>query len=582
MRRLKRFVISAAMAGTAVGVAAPAAVVSSVNVMAQESVYHAAISWTEGGRVESDLSNATVYNESNEIFGSVSSGRQLKIKAVPNEGYEFLNWDFQGTVVDTNGSRYSSETTIDIANATGELIKAKAVFVKKVSGEHTIENSTRYGSMPEKAKAGDMVHIETRTPDWFSEVEENKNVLYYGYSEYYGILRADNGVDVSDQLLESKYEKDFIMPDYDIIIVTSDVISNVSWKAGDGKVEDEIEWGEDLPVFSIKDEGGILNGITEARAGETVRLQAPVDVDDYYYEIYRKDNGEDIEDITEQIEWIDKDSFFMPECDIIVEVGYLSGALKDTESPEEEDGSVTEEKKYTIFNESGADVVESALPGEEIFLKTPPLPEEFKKYIEEGAQNVSYNEDYSIIRIEDKKDVTDELLNTKTDSFVMPAYDVQIITKTITSSIAPLPKDMDNVKSQITEADGTVVDEEKWIENKNATPEEDKDLSLDTEEEGTPVARVAKTVQSAGEASATKAVVSRIASSAPATVTAAGTTAVTPVTTRRSGTNPTIVNTAPATGDSTGSIVWIIAVAGATVAAGAAAVTMIQRRKNEG
>lgn len=576
MRRLKRFVISAAMAGTAVGVAAPAAVVSSVNVMAQESVYHAAISWTEGGRVESDLSNATVYNESNEIFGSVSSGRQLKIKAVPNEGYEFLNWDFQGTVDDTNGSRYSSETTIDIANATGELIKAKAVFVKKVSGEHTIENSTRYGSMPEKAKAGDMVHIETRTPDWFSDYEENKNVLDYGYSEYYGILRADNGVDVSDQLLEGKY--DFIMPDYDIIIVASDVISNVSWKAGDGKVEDEIEWGEDLPVFSIKDEGGILNGITEARAGETVRLQAPVDVDDYYYEIYRKDN---VEDITEQIEWIDKDSFFMPECDIIVEVGYLSGALKDTESPDEENGSVTEEKKYTIFNESGADVVESALPGEEIFLKTP-LPEEFKNYIEEGFHNVSYNEDYSIIRIEDKKDVTDELLNTKTNSFVMPAYDVKIITKTITTSIASPPKDMDNVKSQITEADGTVVDEEKWIENKNATSEEDKELPLKTEEEGTSVAHVAKTVQSAGKAAATKAIASRIASSAPATVSAAGTTAVTPVTTRRSGTNPTIVNTAPATGDSTGSIVWIIAVAGAAVAAGAAAVTMIQRRKNEG
>ena len=578
MRRLKRFVISAAMAGTAVGVAAPAAVVSSVNVMAQESVYHAAISWTEGGRVESDLSNATVYNESNEIFGSVSSGRQLKIKAVPNEGYEFLNWDFQGTVVDTNGSRYSSETTIDTANATGELIKAKAVFVKKVSGEHTIENSTRYGSMPEKAKAGDMVRIETRTPDWFSDYEENKNVLDYGYSEYYGILRADNGVDVSDQLLESKYDKDFIMPDYDIIIVTSDVISNVSWKAGDSKVEDEIEWGEDLPVFSIKDEGGILNGITEARAGETVRLQAPADVDDYYYEIYRKDN---VEDITEQIEWIDKDSFFMPECDIIVEAGYLSGALKDTESPEEEDGSVTEEKTYTIFNESGADVVESALPGEEIFLKTP-LPEEFKNYIEEGFHNVSYNEDYSIIRIEDKKDVTDELLNTKTNSFVMPAYDVKIITKTKTTSIALPPKDMDNVKSQITEADGTVVDEEKWIENKNATSEEDKELPLNTEEEGTSVAHVAKTVQSAGKAAATESVASRIASSAPATVTAAGTTAVTPVTTRRSGTNPTIVNTAPATGDSTGSIVWIIAVAGAAVAAGAATMTMIQRRKNEG
>ena len=578
MRRLKRFVISATMAGTAVGVAAPAAVVSSVNVMAQESVYHAAISWTEGGRVESDLSNATVYNESNEIFGSVSSGRQLKIKAVPNEGYEFLNWDFQGTVVDTNGSRYSSETTIDIANATGELIKAKAVFVKKVSGEHTIENSTRYGSMPEKAKAGDMVRIETRIPDWFSEVEENKNVLYYGYSEYYGILRADNGVDVSDKLLESEFDKDFIMPDYDIIIVTSAKASSISWKTGDGTVEDEIDWGEDLPVFSIRDDASILNGITEAHAGETVRLQAPADVDDYYYEIYRKDNGEDI---TEQIEWIDKDSFFMPECDIIVEVGYLSGALKDTESPEKEDGSVTEEKKYTIFNESGADVVESALPGEEIFLKTP-LPEEFKNYIEEGARNVSYNEDYSIIRIEDKKDVTDELLNTKTNSFVMPAYDVKIITKTITTSIAPPPKDMDNVKSQITGADGTVVDEEKWIENKNATSEEDKELPLKTEEEGTSVAHVAKTVQSAGKAAATKAVASRIASSAPATVTAAGTTAVTPVTTRRSGTNPTIVNTAPATGDSTGSIVWIIAVAGAAVAAGAATVTMIQRRKNEG
>ena len=210
------------------------------------------------------------------------------------------------------------------------------------------------------------------------------------------------------------------------------------------------------------------------------------------------------------------------------------------------------------------------------------LPEEFKKYIEEGAQNVSYNEDYSIIRIEDKKDVTDELLNTKSNSFVMPAYDVKIITKTITSSIAPPPKDMDNVKSQITEADGTVVDEEKWIENKNATSEEDKELPLKTEEEGTSVAHVAKTVQSAGKAAATKAIASRIASSAPATVSAAGTTAVTPVTTRRSGTNPTIVNTAPATGDSTGSIVWIIAVAGAAVSAGAAAVTMIQRRKNEG
>ena len=536
MKRLKRIAVSAVMAGTAAGIIAPVTAAGTmVNVMAQDSEDQVQITKGGGGRVESQ------------------------------------------------------------------------------DGIRLIQNATRYATMPESAKVGEIVHIQDGEPEWAKNYRENPEPgdTYLGFTEGYMIIRVSDGAWMPELMVN---DNEFIMPDYDIKVITNTNVSGILYGDKTDVVADEIQW--ETEVFSIEGDPGVLNGITEAHEGETVRLQGIEGINRYIFEIFRKDNGEDI---TEQIDWIDKDSFYMPECDIQVTIGIFAGPLIDVVSTAGDDNSLAEGNIFNIVNESGADVVSVSPPGEEVFLRTP-LPESLKEYIELGYENVSYNEDYSIIRIEDGVDVTDELLNPETNSFIMPEYDVKIITRIASSSVAP-PKDMDNVLSQITDADGTVVDEEEWIENEKASEGEDKVLSQITDADGTvadeenavdekteegktgigmaddgtqntsvnvaktsvtAVGPTVKTVQSSGAAAATEAVASRIASSAPVTVAAAGTSAVTPVTTRRSGTNPTIVNTAPATGDATGSTAWIIAVAGAAVAAGAAAVTMVQKRKNEG
>lgn len=330
MRKLKRFVLSAIAAGAAVGSVSPFA--ATVSVMAEDAPVVLTIRDSAGGHVESSAE------------GFVAPGELLDLKAVPDEGYQFVRWELvnDGYHEVVKGDIYQSDISVRVVESAHNLFSVQAVFVRNDESVHRIINGGNSGSK-DYAEAGEVVNAgEVVRSALAKDGEDNTTV-------YFELVRVSDGKDITDDIYD-KNSNTFIMPDYDIEMSIEMVRTDM--------VYDGVEFMSD--VFHIESENddvsrSVYYDKSDAHEGEKVSLSHADDSNNKYsggwrfdsYKLTRKDTGEDV---TEELLDVDPDSFYMPGYDLIVEgvwsyeepeqFGFDTGKMMDIIVNESKGGSI--------------------------------------------------------------------------------------------------------------------------------------------------------------------------------------------------------------------------------------------------